>query len=524
MACELIDSLEPRRLCAGGFVGTYFDNTTFDGTTVSRNDATIAFNWKAKSPDVKIGTDSFSARWTGAIHPTVTGRHALYVSTEGGVRVWVNHKLVLNRWAAPGVVTHYKSLLRLTAGEDVDIQVEYQHIRGNASIGMTWIQPGAPAREILGNSATTAQAQDLADQTDHALLFAVDRIGATYRTLDPKNGVPTRSEPVRPNWLITPFTDWTAGSFAGAMWELDQAYPGAGWDALATQWTTPLANVHITGDAFAREYAAYRPLVDKTNDGAHKQVLIDSAYRKLGAWSKVVRAFRTPELVSTSGNPKANFGVLMDQSMDMEHLLWAGEATRNQQFTDRVAAHMYTVARTMVRKNGSVVQRGYFDAATGTFVVGENSQGYSNTSTWSRAVGWAIHSFATVGTALNNPDFLAVARKIADFYIANTPADGVPFWDYNAPNIPKTYKDTSAAAIAAGGMLKLDGAYRAYAKTILISLLSNTYLAEGAVVKGVLQHGAAHVPANKGVDASLMFGDYYLLRAVNDYRTLELTQ
>ena len=104
------------------------------------------------------------------------------------------------------------------------------------------------------------------------------------------------------------------------------------------------------------------------------------------------------------------------------------------------------------------------------------------------------------------------------------PADGVPYWDFQSPNIPKTYRDTSAAAIAADAMSLLapqvtagaSTAYRAAAANSLNSL-TTTYLAQGTTLKGVLQHGAYNVPKNKGPDAALMFGDYYFLRAMNDY-------
>ena len=60
---------------------------------------------------------------------------------------------------------------------------------------------------------------------------------------------------------------------------------------------------------------------------------------------------------------------------------------------------------------------------------------------------------------------LRTAEACADFYIATRPADGVPPWDFDAPAESRGLVDTSAAAIAASGLLQLadiagDNAYR----------------------------------------------------------------
>ena len=119
---------------------------------------------------------------------------------------------------------------------------------------------------------------------------------------------------------------------------------------------------------------------------------------------------------------------------------------------------------------------------------------------------------------------------MANYYIANLPSDFVSYWDFNAPNIPNTYRDTSAAAIAASGLLQLskliaatdptDSAkYHTAAGDILNSLASTTYLANPANPGGgVLLQGALNVPANPSInDNSIIFGDYYYLEAINEY-------
>ena len=56
-----------------GLSATYYDNINFTGTTVSRIDPTVNFNWGAGSPAAGIGIDTFSVRWTGEVLAPNTG-------------------------------------------------------------------------------------------------------------------------------------------------------------------------------------------------------------------------------------------------------------------------------------------------------------------------------------------------------------------------------------------------------------------------------------------------------------------
>jgi unsaturated chondroitin disaccharide hydrolase len=244
-------------------------------------------------------------------------------------------------------------------------------------------------------------------------------------------------------------------------------------------------------------------------------------------WNATVGAFSSVGVASHSGNPAANFGVLMDHMMDFSMVLWAAKQTGNQTWYNDALEHARTVAANFFRANGSVYQWGYFNSATGAFVDGENYQGYSDSSAWARAQAWAIYSFTVFYRETGAADFLADARRVADYYIANLPPDQIPYWDFNAPNIPNTYRDTSAAAIAASALLQLGKIdpdpthateYWNEGAAILNSLLSPAYLAEGTTSQGILLHGAWFVPAPEyNGDASCSWGDYYLLEAMNEY-------
>lgn len=333
------------------------------------------------------------------------------------------------------------------------------------------------------------------------------------------------------SWKTVDRAHWAAGFLPGAMWQL-HGYTGKSiWRDKATAWTTPLApQVNQTGDLAFKFMTTYLPLYQLSGNPAHRQVLLDAAASKNAQWNSTVGAYRTTWFTTRTGNPRANFAVLMDMTTDMELLIWAGRQTGNQQYLDRAIAHTQKVIANQVRADGSISQFGMYDAADGQFIMQETYQGYSNSSTWSRGQAWAILSFAMMARETGRADFLSAARKVADYWIARVPVDGVPFWDFDHPQIPNTFRDSSAAAIAASGLIDLSNQqsdpsarakYRAAAEKILASLLSNTYWAQYSIHRGLIQHGAVNVPNDQfGRDNSIIYGDYYLLKALNQHLEL----
>jgi unsaturated chondroitin disaccharide hydrolase len=369
--------------------------------------------------------------------------------------------------------------------------------------------------------------------TSLARVFAYAVTAMTRTMNDIGNNANTFVERTRTDgtWKTVNAAHWTAGFLAGTMWQIYNFVGNSAWRLNATKWTTPLASqVNQTGDLAFKFMTSYLPLYQSSNDPAHMNVLLAAAASKNAQWNSTVGAFRTTWFTTRSGNPRANFAVLMDMTTDMELLMWAGKQTNNQQYIDRAIAHTQKVIANQVRADGSISQFGMYDAANGEFVMQETYQGYSNASTWSRGQAWAILSFTAMARETGRSDFAAAAQKVADYFINNLPADSVPYWDFNHPDIPSTYRDSSAAAIAASGLLELsqvltnavDAArYRAAAERILTSLISPSYWAEGTIHRGLLQHGAVNIPNDEfGRDNSIIYGDYYFLKAMNQWRAI----
>ena len=114
------------------------------------------------------------------------------------------------------------------------------------------------------------------------------------------------------------------------------------------------------------------------------------------------------------------------------------------------------------------------------------------------------------------------AEKIAAFVLdhPNMPNDLVPYWDFNAPNIPNEERDASAAAILASGLYELSmyskngKLYKEKANKILESLTKNYRSAIGENRGFILLHSTGSRPSNSEVDVPLSYADYYYLEAL----------
>jgi unsaturated chondroitin disaccharide hydrolase len=210
---------------------------------------------------------------------------------------------------------------------------------------------------------------------------------------------------------------------------------------------------------------------------------------------------------------------------------------------------------------GRVAHESIFNLNDGAYRCPSSQQGYSPFTTWTRGLAWILCGFAEeleFLTHLADPEFespaekrktlarfLEVAEATADFFIVNTPVDGVPYWDTGAPGLSRLGDylgrraepfndhepvDSSAAAIAAQGLLRLGnallargqdekgGRYRRAGLTVARTLFAEPYLSEDPDHEGLLLHsvyhrpnGWDHVPEGCRVPCgeSSMWGDYH---------------
>ncbi|HWT81352.1 MAG TPA: glucuronyl hydrolase, partial [Candidatus Methylomirabilis sp.] len=216
--------------------------------------------------------------------------------------------------------------------------------------------------------------------------------------------------------------------------------------------------------------------------------------------------------------------LFIDIMMNVGVVFYAARETQDQTLHKIAMDHCLTTRRVLVRGDGSTAHEGIFDLDTGEFLRQSTHQGARGDSCWSRGLTWSLYGFGIAYRYSHDRRFLETAELNADFYIEHAPDHGVPPWDFDAPADQRRQPDSSAAAIAASGLLDLaeltssrakSRLYRDVALRILDTLTDGEYLANGTPGwEGILKHGVYHTAKGLGVDESVMWGEYFFVEAL----------
>ncbi len=209
--------------------------------------------------------------------------------------------------------------------------------------------------------------------------------------------------------------------------------------------------------------------------------------------------------------------------MNLELLFWASKISGDSAYYKIAVTHANTTMKNHFRDDYSTWHVVNYDSVTGNVISKKTHQGYSNESCWSRGEAWALYGFTMCYRETKDPAYLKQAKHIAEYILnnKNLPEDMVPYWDYNAPNIPDEVRDVSAAAIMCSAFYELSSYssdekenYRSAADKILTSLSSPDYISEiGENYDFILMHSVGSRPADSEVDVPLIYADYYFLEA-----------
>ncbi len=356
----------------------------------------------------------------------------------------------------------------------------------------------------------------------------LERAAQQYRLMDeslPDSLLPRTTRPDgslathRPGW-------WTSGFFPGSLWYLYEHTGDPDLKARAVARTEL-----IEGE---KENASDHDIGFKINNS------FGNALRITGDTSRyapvVITAARTllerfdPDvgLIRSWGDRNDRTGpylVIIDNMMNLALLFRATELTGDSTFYHVAVTHADRTLEHHFRPDGSSYHVVEFDPATGEVLRKRTAQGAADSSAWARGQAWGLYGFTEAYRETGHARYLQMATRIADFILShpNYPEDGVPYWDFDAPGIPETYRDASAGAITASALLELSGyvdeplrtAYREAATTTLRTLSQPRYLAGvGENNHFILKHSVGHLPENSEVDVPLTYADYYFLEGL----------
>ncbi len=364
-----------------------------------------------------------------------------------------------------------------------------------------------PVQDVIKTGLERAQQQ--------ALLMAKaleGRDSLLPRTFD-KNG----------NLVTSDSRWWCSGFFPGVLWYVYQNSNDEQAKKYAEMFTKRVEREKYTTnnhDVGFMIYCSFGNGLRLTGNKDYEEVLVtatNSLCTRFNPKIGLIKSWQT--------NKKWQYPVIVDNMMNLELIMWTAKHTSDTAYAHVARSH---ANRTMVehyRPDYSCYHVVSYDTLTFNPEKKQTHQGYSDESSWSRGQSWGLYGYTMMYRETRDPRYLEFAMHIADFLIShpNMPADGIPYWDYNAPAIPNEPRDASAGAIMASALLELSTfapadqgkKYFDFAVKQVRTLTSPEYLAEpGTNGNFILKHSVGSKPANSEVDQPLTYADYYYVEAL----------
>lgn len=317
------------------------------------------------------------------------------------------------------------------------------------------------------------------------------------------------------------FCWWTNGFWGGIMWQLYHATKNELYRQVAEynevkldrnlmepqgldhdngfKWLpTAVANYQVTGNMKSR------------NRGLLAACNLAGRFNPVG---KFIRAWNDNGDASTAG------WAIIDCMMNLPLLYWAYQETNDPRFLQIATIHADTAEKYFVRPDGSCNHIVEFNPSTGEFVKTYGGQGCEEGSSWTRGQAWAIYGFALSYIHTKNEAYLNTAKRVANYFIANTPESGFIPVDFRQPR-DCSLEDSTAAAIAACGMLEIgknvsDAEKHVYhdAAIHLLKVLEKERCNWNEDSDNILEKCTAAFH-DKDHEFSIIYGDYYFIEAI----------
>jgi rhamnogalacturonyl hydrolase YesR len=338
-----------------------------------------------------------------------------------------------------------------------------------------------------------------------------------------------RTIDVNGNLMTTSSDGWVSGFVPGTLWYLYEYSANPALLEYAGNYTARLEKEKYnrgTHDLGFMLYCSYGNGYRLTGDTAYRSVLFTGAKSLSSRFNPLIGCIK-----SWNSNKKWQFPVIIDNMMNLEYLFWASRESGDSSYRNICLSHADVTIRNHFRPDGSSFHVVSYDTITGQVEKKNTSQGFSDASAWARGQAWGLYGFTIMYRETRDAKYLEQANRIADFILnhPNLPADGIPYWDFNAPDIPDAKRDASAGAIIASALIELSGYVdQSLAKTCLETaekqirtLSSPEYFAEtGTNGNFLLKHSVGSIPHKSEVDVPLTYADYYYIEALLRYKTL----
>ena len=326
--------------------------------------------------------------------------------------------------------------------------------------------------------------------------------------------------------VYIPIDDWCSGFFPGSLCYLYQLTNDKSWLLQSRRFTEALDSIqyltwhHDVGFMIGSSYLnIYRLNPNK----AYKKAIIQTA-------KSLCTRFRKKAGVIQSWNVDRGWQskrgwtcpVIIDNMMNLELLFEATRLSGDSTYWKVAVSHANKTLENQFRKDGSCYHVVDYDPNNGGVLHRQTAQGYADNSAWARGQAWAVYGYTVCYRYTHDRKYLDQAVKTLNFVMQNPnlPEDLIPYWDFDAPNIPNEPRDASSAACIASALYEMnnylpDNGYTSLADRIIRSLSSPEYRAPlGKNGCFLLMHSVGSIPHNNEIDVPLNYADYYFLEAL----------
>jgi unsaturated chondroitin disaccharide hydrolase len=322
---------------------------------------------------------------------------------------------------------------------------------------------------------------------------------------------------------------WCSGFYPGTLWYLHEYSGDETLKQEAHVRTLMLDSIQYRTDDHDvgfQLYCSYGNGLRITGDTANYYMpLVNGAKSLSTRFNEQIGSLRSWDW---DNNQTWKFPVIIDNMMNLELLTWASRIIPDESIAQIALTHANTTMKNHYREDNSSWHVVDYDPETGEVMMKMTWQGFNDGSAWSRGQAWGLYGYTMMYRETSEQRFLEQAIKIANFMLDHPrmPEDKIPYWDFDAPDIPEAKRDASAGAIMASALLELGGMVDSELQTkfynaatrALATLSSPAYLATpGTNGNFILKHSVGHHGGNSEVDVPLTYADYYFVEALIRY-------
>jgi unsaturated chondroitin disaccharide hydrolase len=311
---------------------------------------------------------------------------------------------------------------------------------------------------VIVSAAIQAQPVASKENMEHLIKENFELADAQYRymmTLVPAGRMPQSYIEKDKKMISHNIQWWCSGFYHGTLWYI---YEQMGNDVIRKEAERALSviepNEYYTGnhDLGFMMYCSFGNAYRLTKNEKYKENIFRAAQSLSTRYRPSIKVIQ-----SWDSNAYFKCPVIIDNLMNLEMMNWVTDQGGDKKFKEISINHANTTIKNHFRPDFSSWHVVDYNLQTGGIIRKATWQGAADCSAWSRGQSWALYGYTMMYRFTKDKKNLRQANNIAKFILnnPNLPEDKIPYWDFDAPQIPLAPRDASAAAIMASALLEL---------------------------------------------------------------------